>query len=267
MTLSLLVLYCLSGGLAGLFAGMFGVGGGSVIVPVLIFGFTVNGLPEALLVHTAVGTSLAAIMVGLVSSAYSHWRRDALSWFWFVRLAPGMFVGVLLGGTMAGQVSGSALRMAVVLLLFLLGLKMLFNWQPNVRRQRHKTGTVLATGGIIGGICAFTGIGGGGLSVPFMNSCGVHMRQAIATSAACGVVVSMMGALSYIFLGWAQDVDVGVWGLGYVDLMAVLCIGLLSIVIAPIGVGIAHRLDERKLRIAFAWLLLTASALTAVKWH
>ena len=267
MTLSLFLLYCFSGALAGLCAGMFGVGGGTIIVPALIFGFGVQGVHSDTIVHTAVGTSLAAIMVGLVSSAYAHWKRGALSWFLFARLAPGMLLGVLGGGLLASSMSGEILRMAVVLLLFTIGLKMLFDWQPKQSDGYYKDGTMFAAGGVIGCVCAFTGVGGGGMAVPLLNSCGVRMHQAIATSAACGVVISCAGTLVYVWSGIADNVSAGIFNLGYIDLTAVLCIALLSMVFAPWGAAIAHKMHERKLRIAFAWLLITGSMLTLVKWH
>lgn len=269
MELSLWVLYCLSGALAGLCAGIFGVGGGTIIVPVLIFAFSVQDVPRELVVHAAVGTSLAAITAGLISSAYSHWKRAALSWTLFARLAPGMLVGVVGGSVLAAHVSGEVLRIAVSLLLFTIGLKMIFNWQPAQRTTLYGKSVMLSAGGVIGTVCAFTGVGGGGMTVPFLYSCGVRIHRAIATSAACGVVISCAGALSYIWAGQHTTIMESTRGFsfGFVNESAALSIAVLSMLFAPLGASIAHSANDRKLQIAFSWFLMIGAVLTALRWN
>lgn len=260
------LLYCSAGILAGLAAGMFGVGGGTIIVPALIFGFSVQGMSADVLVHTAVGTSLAAIVAGIASSAYAHWRRGAMSLPLFYVLAPGMLLGVVCGGVLASYVSGEVLRVAVALLLGMVGLKMLFDWQPAQRNKVYGVGGMFTAGSTVGVVCAFTGVGGGGMTVPFLHWYGVRMHQAVATSAACGIVISFAGALSYMWSGWhIKSVD-GAFYLGYVNLAAAMCIAVFSMLFAPLGVNIVHRVSERKLRIGFAWFLICGSVFTVIKW-
>lgn len=263
------LLYCIIGVLAGLAAGMFGVGGGTIIVPALIISFAAHGVPTEIVVHAAVGTSLAAIVFGLGSSAYAHWRRDLVSWSLFSSLAPGMLLGVLGGSVLAAFVPGSALRVAVAVLLFLVGLRMLSNWQPSGHRRAYgRTGNFVVAN-TIGVVCAFTGVGGGGMTVPFLNWCGVRMLRAIATSAACGVVISIAGALGYVWSGrvwsgWSVH-DGSDWlYLGYVNVPAAVCIAFCSAVAAPVGAGVVRRIDERSLRIGFGCFLIFGSMITVL---
>ena len=256
--ISWLLVYAAAGLAAGGFSGLLGIGGGVVIVPVLVFSFLAQGFPAEVLVHTAVGSSLAAIACSMLSSAWSHHRRGSVDFSLFLKLIPGLLAGVCLGGLLAGQLPGNLLLLLFALLLSFLGLRMLLQWHPPARRVSALPGRgpMLLAGGAIGTVSAMCGIGGGAFTVSFLDWCGVHIRRAVGTAAACGVPIALGGAIAFTFTGWGNPA-LPAASTGFVYWPAVLPAALCSVLAAPVGVYLAHRLYSPLLRRVFGAVIFT----------
>ena len=251
----LILLFLLLGSVVGLLAGLFGVGGGIVTVPVLIFGLPLVGVPVAHAIHTAVGTSLATIVVTSLSAIRAHHRRGGVIWPEFRRLAPGILVGAWLGGGIANMLAGPVLQRIFGVFVLGVGLRMILLY-PGDGQGRSLSALVKSVAGVgIGVVSAMVGIGGGALTVPFLHLLGVDMKRAVATSSACGLPIAVAGAGSFMVMGW------GVAGLpegslGYVYWPVALIVVLTSALLAPLGALLAHRLPGSRLRRVFGLFLL-----------
>lgn len=250
-----LLIYLALGAGAGLLAGLFGIGGGLVIVPVLIFTFTAQGFAPEILVHLAVGTSLATIIPTSISSTLTHHRKQGVNWSWFKLIAPGIVLGALLGAWTASLLSGLALQAIIGVFVLLVAVQMGFNLQPAPSGRALPAPVMASAGGGIGWASAIFGIGGGTLSVPFLTWCNAPMRQAVGTSAALGLPIAIFGALGNVFSGW-QNPLLPEWSSGYIFWPAFIGIVLTSVPFARLGARLAHFLPERLLKRLFALLLL-----------
>lgn len=256
MTLAVLfLLYLALGALAGVLAGLFGIGGGLVIVPVLIFSFGLQGVSPEVAAHLAVGTSLATIIFTSVSSIRSHHARSGVRWDIFRPMVAGILVGAVLGAWTASLLSGAALELIIGVFVILVGLKMLLEVNPGPGRDVPGSGGLGGAGAAIGWASAIFGIGGGTLTVPFLSWCNLRMQQAVGTSAACGLPIAVAGAAANVVTGWGQP-SLPEYSVGYIYLPAMLGIVLTSILFARFGAALAHRLDARLLKRIFALLLI-----------
>lgn len=258
--LELLAVCLLAGVVAGLFAGLLGVGGGIVIVPVLVYLFAAAGFPADALMQFALATSLASILFTGLSSVRTHHGRGAVRWDLVRVLALPLMLGALLGAGLADRIGSVWLMRLFGGFALLLGLRMLLqrvSASDDVAAPAPAlpaTRTVVA-GGVIGVASAIFGIGGGSLTVPYLHAAGVRMQNAVATSAACGVPIAIAGALGYVLAG-SQRTDLPAWSLGYVHLPSLLALVLASVPMAVLGARLAHRLPAALLRRIFALLLL-----------
>lgn len=243
----------LAGAFAGVLAGLLGVGGGIVIVPVIALLLEAQGVDRAVLIKVAVGTSLATIVVTSASSILSHQRRGAVDWSIFRRIVPGILAGSLAGAYVADLISGDWLYAAFVVFLYLVSVKMLIG---QVRRYRALPGRAgMGAAGLgIGVVSALMGIGGGTLSVPFLTYCGVTVKRAIATAASIGLPIALSGSAGFI-VGGLDESGLPPGNLGYVNLPAAGSIVLASTLFAPLGARLAHALTDRVLRRFFAAFL------------
>ncbi|SFR73616.1 hypothetical protein SAMN05216203_2623 [Marinobacter daqiaonensis] len=248
-------LYMALGALAGTLAGLFGIGGGLVIVPVLIFSFGLQGISNEIVAHLAVGTSLATIVFTSIASVRSHHLQKAVRWELFRPMAVGIVVGAVLGGWTASLLSGPALELVIGVFVILVGLKMLLGINPVESRPLPGKPELTGAGGIIGWASAIFGIGGGTLTVPFLTWRSLSIQQAVATSAACGLPIAIAGAVTNVFTGWGRP-ELPELAMGFVYLPALLGIVLTSVFFARVGVFLAHRLDGMLLKRLFAILLL-----------
>jgi uncharacterized membrane protein YfcA len=247
---------CVGLGLAvGFVAGLLGVGGGLIIVPVLIMLLHANGLAAGLEPQLALGTSLASILFTSLSSVRAHHRHGAVEWPLVRRIAPGIVLGTLAGAGLATQMPTTALKVFFVAFLFYAATQMWLDFKPAPHRKLPgRAGTALA-GGAIGAVSSWVGIGGGTLSVPFMLWHNVPLHRAIATSAAIGFPIAFAGAAGYV-LGGLKLSGLPAGSLGFVYLPALAGIVVGSVLTAPLGARTAHRLPVRPLKRAFALLLL-----------
>lgn len=248
------LLYLSLGAFAGVLAGLLGVGGGLVIVPILTFIFTAQGLPGEHILHLALGTSLASIMFTSVSSLRAHHARGAVDWLVVRRITPGILAGTFFGSWVAAQLSTRFLKGFFVVFLYYVALQMLLNIRPKPHRQLPGRLALFGVGGAIGGVSSLVGIGGGSMSVPFLVWCNVTMHNAIGTSAAIGFPIALAGAAGYLING--LPVALPPHSFGYIYLPALTGVAAASIVTAPLGARLAHSLPIAGLKKIFALLLI-----------
>lgn len=256
--LSTLVMYCLVGGVAGILAGLLGIGGGLVIVPMLIYVFELNAFPKELIMHLALATSMASIMFTSVSSFMAHHRRGAVRWDVVRKIVIGILTGTFLGSCFASSLSSNFLKIFFVIFLYFVAVQLLLNKKPKGGRDLPGMAGMFAVGNIIGAVSSFVGIGGGTLSVPFMLWCNIKVHNAIGTSAAIGLPIAVAGTLGYIVGGW-NVAGLPVYSVGYVSLPALVGIAAASVLTAPLGVKLAHSLPVDKLKRIFALLLFVVA--------
>ena len=252
-----LIIYLLIGAIAGFTAGLFGVGGGLIIVPILYIVFTQMNYDPNVIMHIAVGTSLATIIVTSISSVTAHHKKGAVLWRVFRNLAPGLVLGSFLGAGVADLMSGQHLQLLIGVFAVWMAYKMFRGAHAVIDPNRHLPSAILqfAAGGGIGIASAIFGIGGGSLTVPFLNRHGVVMQKAVATSAACGLPIAVAGAIGFMWFGAREHIDVPNT-IGYVHIYAFLGISTMSFITAKFGAKVAHRLSPAMLKKCFAGLLV-----------
>lgn len=249
------IAYVALGGAVGVLAGLLGVGGGIVVVPMLTFLFSAQQMPALAIVHVALGTSLASIALTSISSMRAHHRRGAVDWQVFRRITPGILVGSLLGSWLAAQIPSRILRGFFVAFLLYASIQMLLDVKPKPARQLPSGRGLFAVGSVIGGVSSLVGIGGGSMSVPFLVWCNVSVRNAIGTSAAIGFPIALAGSAGYVANGLAFR-SLPNHCLGFVYLPAFIAISLTSVLTAPLGVKLAHSVPVAQLKRFFAMLLI-----------
>jgi len=252
------LLYLATGAFAGLAAGLFGVGGGLIIVPVLYAIFSKQSYDQQHLMHMAVATSLAIIVFTSLSSTLAHHKKQAVIWSLVFLLTPGIIIGAWFGGVFASALDNKLLTTIFALFELLVAINLLLKKQPARQETNIKKLTATTGGFIIGFISTIVGIGGGTMTVPFLHWFNVSMQKAVATSAACGLPIALIGTLSYIYTGWEQQLS-NPSSIGYLHLYALFFIACSSFVFAPLGAKVAHIISEKALRLSFSLLLFTLS--------
>jgi uncharacterized protein len=253
--LTLVLGYCVVGAIAGVLAGLLGIGGGLVIVPMLIYVFGLQGIADDLVMHIALATSMASIMFTSVSSFMAHHRRGAVRWDIVRRIVFGILTGTFCGSYLAAAMSTQFLKGFFVVFLYIIALQLLVNKKPKASRELPGPVGMFGTGNVIGVVSSLVGIGGGSLSVPFMIWCNVVVHHAIGTSAAIGLPIAVAGTVGYVVNGWHLH-SLPEYSLGFVYLPALAGIASMSILTAPLGVKLAHSLPVDTLKRVFAVLLL-----------
>ncbi len=259
--------YLFLGAFVGFFAGLLGVGGGGIMVPVLTTLFVMQGFPLDKVVHLALGTSMAAIVLTSVSSLRAHHRHDAVRWDIVRSITPGILIGTFGATFIASRVASEPLAIFFACFMAYVSLQMLLNIKPKPSRNLPGKTGMTATGLGIGGISALVAIGGGSLSVPFMTWCNVSIHKAIGTSAAIGLPIALAGTLGYLLNGWGAQ-GMPTLSFGFIYLPALLLLSVTSVFMAPLGARLAHRLPVATLKKIFAGLLiaLCAKMLHAIFW-
>lgn len=242
------------GAVVGVLAGLLGIGGGLVIVPALFFLFSAQGFSEQIVMHLAVGSSLATVVFTALASSYAHHTRGAVLWPGVRMLAPGIVLGALGGAAVADSLPTPALRLAFAAFELLVAGQLAFGVRAAPQRGLPNWAGMTGAGTMIGALSAVLGIGGGTLTVPFLVWCNVGMRAAVATSAACGLPIALAGSLGFATAGWDNS-KLPLWASGYVYWPAVLGIAATSVPCAPWGARLAHALPVQTLKRLFAILL------------
>jgi uncharacterized membrane protein YfcA len=247
---------------AGLIAGLFGIGGGVVMVPAFYFVLGALGYDDAVRMHMAVGTSLAVIVATSLRSVAAHAKHDAVDFAILRTWTPWIVVGALIGGFLADLIPGRGLTGLFGVVALLLSLQFFFG-RPDWRlADQMPVGALRAGfGSMIGLLSSLLGIGGGVFGVTLMTLCGKSIRQAVATAAGFGVAIGLPGALGFIIWGWDEPGRTPT-ALGYVDGLGFLILAASAFFVAPLGAKLAHTVPERLLRRLFALgLVLTAFSL------
>ncbi len=251
-----MALYAFFGLIAGMLAGLLGIGGGLVIVPILVYMFNLQGFPAEHIMHMALGTSLASIMFTSVSSAMSHHRHGAVNWDIVKKVTAGIILGTWLGSFVAAKIPTHVLQLIFSCFIFYVASQMILSTKKTLgSKPLPKTLGMNAAGLGIGLISSLVGIGGGTISVPFMLYHSVEMRKAIATSAAIGMPIAISGCIGYFFNGFSAR-NLPEYSFGFIYLPALIAIVLCSTLVAPLGAHLAHTLPVPKIKKLFAMLLL-----------
>lgn len=248
-------LLLVAGAFAGIIAGLLGVGGGIVVVPVLFNLFTHLGVDESIRMQVAVGTSLATIVATAWSSASAHYRRGNVDRDFLKGYGPYIIAGVFLGSAIAAQVKGPVLTAVFATVALVVAAQIAFGrpeW--NLGETMPKGGLRAAIGGGIGALSAMMGIGGGSLTVPAMTMYGSPVHRAVGTAAATGFIIGVPGTIGFMAGGWnSPALPPGC--LGFVSLLGLVMIAPASMLCAPLGAKLAHRMNTTLLKRIFAAFL------------
>jgi uncharacterized membrane protein YfcA len=258
---SLAVGLLVAGVLTGLLAGLFGVGGGAVIVPVLVALFEHLDLAEGFEMQLAVGTSLAIIVPVSIRSLAAHHARGAVDMTVLKAWAPGVLAGCVIGAALASSFKSEWLKGIFAVFALAMGARLLFakaSW--TISDGLPGRVGMAAYGLFIGVVSALMGIGGGTYGSLIMTLHNRPIHQAIATSAGLGAIISLPGAIAFVIAGWPHQAEMPALSLGFVSLIGVALIAPVSALVAPLGVRLAHGLSRRTLEVAFGLFLALISA-------
>ncbi|MEJ2622481.1 MAG: sulfite exporter TauE/SafE family protein [Candidatus Thiodiazotropha sp.] len=253
----------LAGALAGTAAGLLGIGGGVIIVPVLSLVFDSAGIPADTIIKVAVGTSLATIVFTAISSIWAHHQRGAVRWPLVKTMTPGVVVGSLVGAWLADIIPGYWLTVGFISFLILVSIQMTIG-PISANRTLPGPQTLRGVSALVGCLSSLMGIGGGALHVPFLSWFGVPVKQAIATAAAIGFPLAVTASLGFIFTG-LNEKHLPDHSLGYVNLPAFAGVVAASILFAPLGAALAHKLPDRLIKRVFALFLFLLAMRMAYK--
>lgn len=259
-----LLVYLALGIAAGLIAGLFGVGGGLIIVPVLALSYTAQGMPEAVVMHMALGTSLATIVVTSLSSVRAHHRAGNVPWAIIGPMLPAIAAGALAGAMVAHLIPSLWLQRGFGVFALLFSVYMWRGSSPAASRRLPGTPGLLTAGGSIGVFSALAGIGGGSLTVPFLSWCSVPIHRAVGAGAAGGLPIAVAGAAGYMLAGWHLE-GLPAWSAGYVYWPAFAGISVATVLMAPVGARLATALPAAVLRRLFSLLLAVLGVVMLVQ--
>ena len=256
--------YLLLGATVGFLGGLFGIGGGTLLVPALLFLFEAQRFPATDLMHLALGTSMATILFSSTASMVKHHQHDAVNWRVVRSITPGILIGTSLGAVSAANFSPRFLGIFFSLFVYFAAAQILLDARPEASRQLPGTMGMTLTGMFTGWLSTLVSIGGGTVVVPFLVWCNFTLRNAIGTSAAIGFPVAVGGTLGYIITGISHTA-LPASSLGFVYLPALLWVALASVITAPLGAKAAHRMKVGLLRKLFAVLLIALATKLMLK--
>ena len=258
--------YLAIGAVAGFLAGLFGIGGGMVMVPMLVFVFTAKGFAGEHVMHLSLATALATIMFTSLSSVRAHHGYGAVDWPIARAMAPGMVAGAFGAALVAGLLPTRPLAIVFIVFLLYAATQMFFEVKPRATRELPPPAGLFAVGAVIGGLSSLLAVGGAFLSIPFLTWCNVPLKRAIGTAAANGFPIAVAGSVGYIVQGLRAE-DLPAASFGYVYLPAFGFIVVTSMLVAPLGALLMHRLPVRRLRFVLALMLYALGArMLAAVW-
>ena len=267
------LIYLAVGIFVGFFAGLLGIGGGAVMVPVLSIVFVKFGFSNEHVIHMALATSMATILPGAFASARAHHAHGAVNWRVVKQMTPGILVGTLAGTVFAYFSSTTFLKYFFVGFICFLAAQLLFSikstsvvssaaqspqeppQQPLPKRTLPSQAGLLLFGALMGFVSSLAGIGGAVLTITFLSWCNVKIHEAIGTSSAVGFPIALAGTVGFVITGM-MDHHLPQWSVGYVYLPAFIGIAITSFLVAPIGARAAHRLPVATLKKVFMVFLV-----------
>ena len=258
-----IIYFLLLGTIVGFMAGLLGIGGGGIMVPVLTGLFLAMGMSVEKVVHLALGSSMAAIIVTSMASLRAHHLRGGVLWDYVKRMSPGIIVGTFVATYFASMASSLFLAVFFSVFMGIVALQMFLNKKPVAHAKQAGSKHLFLIGSGIGAISALVSIGGGSMTVPYLVWRNIDIKKAIGTSAAIGLPISISGTFGYVINGWSNTS----WGntiwdnamLGFVYVPAVVLISITSFLFAPLGAKMAHSLPVSVLKKVFALLLIVLS--------
>jgi uncharacterized membrane protein YfcA len=256
--------YLALGAVTGFLAGLFGVGGGLVLVPVLLLMFDAQHVPPEHALHLALGTAMATIVFTSLASMRKHHQHGAVNWRIVRSITPGILLGTALGALLAAYVPARGLGVFFTLFVYFAAAQILFDKRPSPSRQLPGTTGMALTGTLTGWVSSLVSIGGGTVVVPFLIWCNVPLRHAIGTAAAIGFPIALGGTVGYVIVGLNMNA-LPEPHLGYVYLPALFWVAAASVLTAPLGAMAAHRMKVELLRKLFAVLLLALATRLLLK--
>ncbi len=256
--------YLVLGAIAGFLAGLFGVGGGLVLVPVLLLMFDAQHFSSGYTMHVALGTAMATIVFTSLASMRKHHQHGAVNWQVVRSITPGILLGTAIGAATASAIPTKGLGVFFALFVYFAAAQILIGKRPHPSRQLPGMAGMTLTGIFTGWISSLVSIGGGTIVVPFLIWCNVSIRHAIGTASAIGFPIAVGGTLGYIAVGSHID-TLPEPHLGYVYLPALLWVALASVLTAPLGAKAAHRMQVELLRKLFAVLLVALATKLLLK--
>lgn len=264
MMLEWLLGYLALGAVVGFFAGLLGIGGGAIMVPLLVLMFDAQGLPRDTVLHLAVGTSMSTILFTSLSSVRSHHHRGSIRWDIFRAMTPGILLGGLAGSAFASVVSAGALAVGFTLVIFFAATNILLDRKPHPARGLPGAAGLFGVGAGISAVSAVAALGGAFISVPYMLWCNVAMLQAVGTAASLGFPIAVSGTIGYVVNG-LRDAALPPLTLGYIYLPALAGIVVTSMLLAPVGAAAAHSLPTKWLKRIYAVLLYVLAVRMVIK--
>jgi len=246
--------YLAIGCLVGFAAGLLGIGGGVIMVPMLVLAYKAQGFASAHVLHLALGTSMATIVFTSLSSVRAHHGYGAVDWRIARAISPGIVTGSFCAALVAGLIATRPLGVMFTALMFYAATQMFFDLRPKTTRPLPGTAGLFVAGGIIGAVSSLLSAGGAFLSIPFLAWCGVPLRRAIGSAAAIGFPIALAGTAGYVIQGLrASQLPSGSLGFVYLPALALLVVA--SMLTAPLGARLAHGLPVKRLRLVFALFL------------
>ena len=251
---------------AGFIAGLFGIGGGVVVVPVLYYIFTLAEIDESIRMHLSIGTSLANIVPISIISAFNHAKRKSVDFNILKFIFLSVVLGVILGSVVISYLEASNLILIYSILLMIVAMQFFFwkdKWRLAIEFPKNIHGH--AYGSTIGFLATLIGVGGGAMSIPILKLYNFEIHKAIGTAAGIGTIITIPGTIGFILAGMSNEVSLP-WSLGYVSLVGLLMITPLTMIGAPVGVRFAHYLSKGKLNFIFGLFLLIMSLRFLIEW-
>lgn len=263
MSIEWLLMYMLLGSFVGFMVGLLGVGGGGILVPILTSFFIYQGMGMDSVVHLALGTAMACMIVSSLASIRAHAARGAVEWRAVKAIAPGIIIGSFLTSFVAAEFSPVYIALFFSLFMALVAAQLFFDWRLFNKRlepgqQDADTDRSFFAGVGIGSVSALAAVGGGFLTVAFLTYKNIEIKRAIGTSAAIGLCIAIAGTCGYMISGWSKTVAAS-YSLGFIYLPAFVAISLTSLIAAPYGVRWSHRLPAAVLKKIFAVIALALS--------
>lgn len=255
------IIYALIGMFAGLMAGMFGIGGGLVVIPGLLFVFQKTQIiPAGIQMYVAIATSLAVMIITATASFLTHKKMGSILWSVFNKLWPGLIAGTIAGSIAAAWIPTDLLKIFFAVFLLCMAVKMLRDRNVSYPEHQPKQWVNYLINTLIGVNAGLLGVGGGILMVPYLNYCGIEVRKIAAITNLCALTVALIGTLSFMITGYRATALIP-GTIGYVYWPAVVLTGIFSSLMAPIGAHLNYKLPVHQLRFGFVAILI----LTAIK--
>lgn len=253
-----LLIYTLSGSFVGFLAGLLGIGGGIIAVPVLLLLFSMQGVPKEVSMHFAVGTSIAIVMVTSFVSVYSHYRKGAILFPVFKQFLPGAILGSIIGIIIGTHLHSDLLQKLFGIFLLIVAAQFFFKINFKSEKSLPKKPILFSVSTLFGALSGMLGVGGGIFMVPFFTWCGIPIRNTVATSSACLLPIAVVGTIGY-WIANVTHVELPNFNHSFIYFPAFICMSIASIFAAPLGVKLAHSIRTDILSKIFAVVLLATS--------